>query len=108
MTTTDRDLFRKDELFASIRRLFDIRTTGGATPKRLYRSVEQLNAALLADMRSHREPEWDLGDVVISANDRIFTRTHGGWYIAGNETFYGHEVPKRPLRALYKINGEDL
>lgn len=107
MTAAERDNFTKQELFMALRRLFELKPSGSFGTRRMYRSAEQLNAALIADMRRHREPSYQNGDVVVDATNEVYTRTHDGWYQAGNTVFFHDNVPERPLRYIYQIRGDE-
>jgi hypothetical protein len=95
-----------DELRESIERLFrvfDVPDKGGKLITRGYVTNNiTLADYIFDDVKNHREPKWNVGDVVADSRNVVFTRTIGGWYKAGDRTFYDNSVPHRPLQLIWK------
>lgn len=96
-----------DELREAIGRLFCVHEISGRTASRLITRGYVTNNLTMADhifddVKNHREPKWNIGDVVVDNRNVVFTRTHGGWYKAGDRTFYDNVAPRRPLNRIWK------
>ncbi len=59
-------------------------------------------ASIFADIKRHREPEWQEGDLVRDADGFVWARTGDGWGKpkGGGSGHWGHGFPTRPLKKL--------
>ena len=63
-------------------------------------SHEEITAQMVADIKSHREPEYEEGAVYRDAYGEIWQYANTGWRIFGTPAVAKFETPKRPLRKL--------
>lgn len=72
-----------------------------AALKRLGYQYSRHSAGMITtDIRSHREPQWQNGDVVKDATGDIYKRVRSGWWRAGSSSTYSENTPVRPLKRM--------
>jgi hypothetical protein len=60
---------------------------------------------IFAQVKAHREPEWQEGDVVQAQNGVVYRRHNGTWLRFGFAGQVRHDIPLRPLKHLGKDKG---
>jgi post-segregation antitoxin (ccd killing protein) len=70
--------------------------------QRLHNAFSGITATAIAnDIKAHREPKWETGDVVVDAEGVKFLRTSSGrWTKFGTTALFLHGTPVRPLRRM--------
>lgn len=63
-------------------------------------TTEQHARRIYNDIIDHREPKWECGDIVTSADRLGYTRTQQGWSNLDGSSTYAFEHPKRPLKKI--------